>query len=70
MASSNEYRRWINETRREQKILRNHGCYKAARRLERDLDADHAELSRAMQREESEDHYNRVYGRSSDMSDD
>lgn len=56
MASSDEYRRWIDETRREQKILRSHGCHEAARRLERDLDADHCELSRAMDRESREEY--------------
>jgi len=56
MASSNEYRRWIDETRREQRVLRNYGCHEAARRLESDLHADHCELSRAMDREEREEH--------------
>ena len=55
MASSNDYRRWINETRNEQRVLRSHGCHQAAKRLDDDLRADHCELSRAMDREEREE---------------
>ena len=52
MADSNDYRRWIDETRNEQRILRDNGCYGAADRLQSGLNADYVELSRAMDLED------------------
>jgi hypothetical protein len=55
MADSYQYRSWIAEARREQRTLRDAGCYVAARRLDAEIDADYCSLSRAMALESEDD---------------
>jgi len=61
MTSSDDYRRELDYRYQEQRILRNHGCHEAARKVGETIDGLYYGLSHAMDREEREREPERDY---------